>query len=81
MKTFIVTLSPESSLGKGSDNNYVSTPSPSTTLRMTQAGSTQYSVIWDGTDSNNKPVSSGIYMYQLKVNDRAIAGKKCLLLK
>ena len=81
VRTFIVTLSPESSLGKGSDNNYVSTPSPSTTLRMTQAGSKQYSVIWDGTDSNNKLVSSGVYMYQLKVNGKAIASKKCLLLK
>ena len=27
----------------------------------------QYSVIWYGTDQNNKPVSSGIYFYQLKV--------------
>ncbi len=38
-------------------------------------------VVWNGTDSNNKPVSSGIYMYQLKVNGKAIAGRKCLLLK
>ena len=81
VKTFIVTLSPESSLGKGSNNKYVSTPSPSTPLRMTRAGSNQYSVIWNGTDENNKPVSSGIYMYQLKVDGKAIASKKCLLLK
>ena len=40
-----------------------------------------HKVIWDGTDFNNKPVSSGIYMYQLKVNGKAIASKKCLLLK
>ena len=81
VRTFIVTLSPESSLGKGLDNNYIGTPSPSTTLRTTQAGSKQYSVIWDGTDSNNKPVSSGVYMYQLKINGKPIASKKCLLLK
>lgn len=37
--------------------------------------------VWDGTDENNKPVSSGIYMYQLKVDGKAIASKKCLLLK
>ena len=38
-------------------------------------------VIWNGTDENNKPVSSGVYMYQLKVDGKAIANKKCLLLK
>ena len=38
-------------------------------------------IIWNGTDENIKPVSSGIYMYQLKVNGKAIASKKCLLLK
>ncbi|MCK5050333.1 MAG: T9SS type A sorting domain-containing protein [Candidatus Cloacimonetes bacterium] len=40
-----------------------------------------HQVIWDGTDSNNKPVSSGIYMYQLIVDGKAIASKRCLLLK
>ena len=38
-------------------------------------------VIWDGTDENNQPVSSGIYMYQLKIGRKVIACKKCLLLK
>jgi hypothetical protein len=42
---------------------------------------TKYSVTWDGTDDNNNPVSSGIYMYQLKVDGKAIATKKCILLK
>jgi hypothetical protein len=46
-----------------------------------QLSAGQHSVIWDGTDFNNKPVSSGIYMYQLKVDGKAIASKKCLLLK
>jgi len=48
---------------------------------MTKAGSKQYSIIWNGTDENNKLVSSGIYMYQLKIDGKAIASKKCLLLK
>ena len=39
------------------------------------------SINWDGTNSNNKLVSSGIYMYQLKVDGEAVASKKCLLLK
>ena len=38
-------------------------------------------VVWDGTDENNHPVSSGIYFYKLKVDDKTIATKKCLLLK
>ncbi len=46
-----------------------------------QLSAGQHSVVWDGTDENNKPVSSGIYMYQLKIDGKAIAGKKCLLLK
>ncbi|MCD4796594.1 MAG: CapA family protein [Candidatus Cloacimonetes bacterium] len=40
-----------------------------------------YSVIWNGTDENNKPVASGIYFYQLKINNKPVAAKKCLLLK
>ena len=40
-----------------------------------------HSIIWNGTDANNKPVSSGIYMYQLKVNGKTITSRKCLLLK
>ncbi len=40
-----------------------------------------HSIIWDGTDENNKPVSSGIYLYQLKMDGKAIASKRCLLLK
>jgi len=40
-----------------------------------------HQVIWNGKDENNKPVSTGIYMYQLKVDGKAIASKKCLLLK
>ncbi len=46
-----------------------------------QLSAGQHSVVWDGKDENNKTVSSGIYMYQLKVNGEAIASKKCLLLK
>ncbi len=38
-------------------------------------------VIWNGKDENNNTVSSGIYLYQLKVDGKAIASKKCLLLK
>ncbi len=81
VKTLSVTLSPESSLGKGSDNNYINIPSPSATLRMTRAGSKYYSVIWNGTNQNNQPVSSGVYLYKLNVDGKTEEVKKCLLLK
>ncbi len=41
----------------------------------------QSSIIWDGTDENNQLVSSGIYFYKLKVGNKEITTKKCLLLK
>jgi hypothetical protein len=44
-------------------------------------GTSEYSVVWNGKDSNNKSVASGIYFYQLKVNGKTEAVKKCLLLK
>jgi len=38
-------------------------------------------VTWDGTDSNNKSVSSGIYFYKLIIDKKTVAHKKMLLLK
>ncbi|HPR18225.1 MAG TPA: T9SS type A sorting domain-containing protein [Candidatus Cloacimonadota bacterium] len=37
-------------------------------------------VVWDGTDSNNKPVSSGVYFYKLKAGDFEKT-RKMLLMK
>jgi len=42
---------------------------------------TKFSAIWNGTDENNQPVSSGIYYYNLVVNGNPVASKKCMLLK
>ena len=39
------------------------------------------SVTWNGTDSNDQPVSSGIYLYRLIFNGKIEVMKKCLLLK
>ncbi|MCD6177625.1 MAG: T9SS type A sorting domain-containing protein [Candidatus Cloacimonetes bacterium] len=38
-------------------------------------------IVWDGKDDNSKPVTSGIYLYLLKVEGKTIASRKCLLLK
>ena len=40
-----------------------------------------HSIIWNGDDESGNSVSSGIYMYKLKVNNKTEAVKKCLLLK
>ena len=40
-----------------------------------------HSVIWNGVDENGNPVSSGVYFYNLNVNGKSKAIKKCLLLK
>jgi hypothetical protein len=39
-----------------------------------------YSVTWDGTDNNNKPVSSGVYYYRLQVGNR-VKTKSLILVK
>ena len=80
VKTLPVTLSGDEVSGNSNFNTSSLSPIKSG-LRMTQAGSSQYSITWNGTDQNNKPVSSGIYLYQLKVDGKPISEKRCLLLK
>ncbi len=46
-----------------------------------QLSAGQHNVVWNGKDSNNKSVSSGIYLYKLKVNDKTMSARKCILLK
>ncbi len=45
------------------------------------AGNIQSSIIWDGTDNNNQFVGSGVYFYQLKIDNQTVATKKMMLLK
>ena len=43
-------------------------------------GKTRYSVVWNGTNENNQPVSSGVYLYKIKAGNQESA-KRMLLLK
>ena len=40
-----------------------------------------HSIIWNGNDDFGNSVSSGVYLYKLRVNGKTEAVKKCLLLK
>jgi len=66
---------------EGSTNSKSSASSPSTTLRMTQAGSRQYSVTWNGTNQPGQPVSSGLYYAVLRQNGELLATHKMILMK
>jgi|GEM_PF-2916050 len=50
-------------------------------LLSDQLSSGEHSVVWNGRDKNDQPVSSGVYLYKLIVNGKTEAVKKCLLLK
>ncbi len=43
-------------------------------------GESRYSVVWNGTDDNNQPISSGIYFYKLRT-DNLEETKKMILMK
>ncbi len=43
-------------------------------------GTSNQQVVWNGTDQNNQPVSSGIYFYKLRIGDFEM-NRKMLLLK
>jgi len=41
----------------------------------------EHSIVWDGKDYSGKEVGTGVYLYELKINDNAEIVKKCILLK
>lgn len=51
------------------------------TLVKTTYQKGNHSILWDGDDDLGESVSSGVYLYKLKVNGKSEAMKKCLLLK
>ena len=52
-----------------------------TIIPMTNDQCPMTTIEWDGRDENGKPVSSGLYFYQLKIEDEIIDTKKCIFLK
>ena len=44
-------------------------------------GKGKFSIVWDGTDQTNQPVSSGIYFYRLRIKGKDIKSRKMILLK
>ena len=50
------------------------------TLIDEETSNGESTVIWNGTDDRGRPVASGVYFYQLKVDGQSQA-KKMILLK
>ncbi|MCB9068054.1 MAG: T9SS type A sorting domain-containing protein [Calditrichae bacterium] len=50
------------------------------TLVQSRQNAGEYNWVWDGTNGENMPVSSGVYIYQLSV-DQHIESKKMLLVR
>jgi hypothetical protein len=51
------------------------------TLPVSPSQNSAVSVMWDGTDLFNQPLSSGVYFYKLIADGKDVATQKCLLLK
>ncbi|MCK4654928.1 MAG: T9SS type A sorting domain-containing protein, partial [Candidatus Cloacimonetes bacterium] len=48
-------------------------------LIVTPSPTHTFSIIWNGNDDNNQPVSSGVYLYKLKSGNKEIVNKMLLL--
>ena len=51
------------------------------TYQNSQLSAGTHSIVWNGTDSANKPVSSGIYYYKLFSSGKTISMNKMVLIK
>ena len=52
-----------------------------TFLNLQNSDSANQQIIWNGKDENNVSVSSGLYFYKLKADNKVVDTKKMLLLK
>ena len=51
------------------------------TLTDQTFGAGKYRAVWDGRNSRNRPVASGVYYYKLQVGETPLPTKKMILLK
>ncbi|MDP8201896.1 MAG: T9SS type A sorting domain-containing protein [Candidatus Tenebribacter burtonii] len=51
------------------------------TLLNDQISAGEHSIVWNGEDDNNKPVSSGVYLYRLRSDEGVLTSKKMLFVK
>lgn len=54
---------------------------PSDTSVNASEGFNTFSTTWNGTDSSNRPVASGLYYYRLQAGNTTLARSKMLLMK
>lgn len=47
----------------------------------TSANPIEYHIVWNGTDFNEQPVGSGVYFYNLIIDQEIVSSKKMLLIK
>ncbi len=41
----------------------------------------RYTIVWNGKDTNEREVASGVYLYRLEFNGKNVDVKKCILMK
>ena len=51
------------------------------TLPVSPTQNHTVSVVWDGTNDTGQAIGSGVYFYQLQIDKKPVASRKCLLLK
>lgn len=52
-----------------------------TFIKSPATNSSQHQILWDGTDIDGQHVSSGVYLYQLKIGNKTIIKNKMTLIK
>jgi len=50
-------------------------------LVRSQMNAGEHTIVWQGNDNSNRKVSSGLYLYKLKIDGKTIDTKKMILLK
>ncbi len=51
------------------------------TLVKNNSDAGRYTIVWNGKDTNEREVASGVYLYRLEFNGKNVDVKKCILMK